>query len=126
MVSIYCLIDPRNDKPFYVGATEKPKTRLSGHITRAKSTLEFAIDIKNTNGLKYFPQSRKTLIICDILDSGTRPKLVILYECSPYCVQFYETFFYLALSSQGFDLHQEIEKRYHSKKYEHPNRPKRK
>ena len=31
---IYVLVDPRNNKPFYVGSTSNPKRRMTEHNTR--------------------------------------------------------------------------------------------
>lgn len=44
MTSIYVLIHPISERPFYVGKTTKPlKTRLSGHISEATNQLNWSI-----------------------------------------------------------------------------------
>lgn len=66
MINIYCLIDPRNNKPFYVGATKhKVNIRLSGHINEAKS---------------YLPKhwSDKQKLINELLSEGKKPRTRLL------------------------------------------------
>lgn len=101
MINIYCLIDPRNNKPFYVGATIQPiETRLSGHISEI-----------GTYSQKY--RSDKMVCIAQLMNIGKRPKVRLLLSTSIYAVDFYEYFFYLMFIHQGYDLYQDNNRFYY-------------
>jgi hypothetical protein len=103
MINIYCLIDPRNKQPFYVGATNGSiYVRLSGHITECKTYLP-----------RYW--SSKQHYMNDILIAGLKPKTRLLHTCSIHEAEHYELFFYNLLLSQGFKLLQKIPSGYKSK-----------
>lgn len=92
MIKIYCLIDPRNNKPFYVGATKcRLYNRLSNHINECKTLLP-----------EYW--SSKHRLINEIKESGNRPVIHLIYECPKYATDHYERFFFNMLKGQGFDL----------------------
>lgn len=98
MIKIYCLVDPRNNKPFYVGATKTLlKNRLSGHISAAFSFNENIYTAK-------FSASKKHYLIKELINSGIRPNIHQLYTCDIYSVDYYEQFFHELLVSQGFEL----------------------
>lgn len=103
MIHIYCLIDPRNKTPFYVGATKASiYVRLSNHINECKT---------------YLPHywSKKQQRINDILLSGNRPKTKLLHKCSIHETEHYELFFYEMFIQQGFELLQNKPAGYKSK-----------
>lgn len=91
MYRVYCLIDPLDKKPFYVGATATPLTaRLSGHINEVKTYC--------------WQRSEKILHIENILKSNRRPKVRLLIIATLHSVDHYEKFFYDLLIKQGFTL----------------------
>lgn len=99
MIHIYCLIDPRNNKPFYVGATKMPlKNRLSAHIHTANSYRHNKYSIMYTNSCK------KNNTIKDIISFSQRPKIELLKHCTNAEAEYYEYFFFKALVNQGFDI----------------------
>lgn len=64
-INVYALVNPLNNKIFYVGATSSPENvRLSAHCS----------EIGN---------NAKGEIICSILDAGERPILMILEQDVP-------------------------------------------
>lgn len=105
-INIYCLIDPSNDAPFYVGATKyEINKRLKEHL---RETL-----------YKVHCFSPKELKIREILGYGAKPLIKLLYVCSLYDVNFYEPFFYNMLINQNFTLLQHVNSfGYHHKKKE--------
>lgn len=91
-VNIYCLLDPRSNKPFYVGCTNgKLSTRLSAHIT----------EIKTYTGNR---RSKKQEYIAEMIEQGIRPTILLLclsdLEVADHCEEFY----YLAFKRAGFEL----------------------
>jgi hypothetical protein len=95
MVHIYCLIDPRTNKPFYVGATSgKLNIRLSSHLSDCRLT---PVDRHNN----------KMKLIRNILDSGKRPKIRLLQSVTLHEADHYEKFFFTLLRQQGFELLQQ-------------------
>ena len=66
MTHIYGLIDPRDRTLFYVGRSNRPKTRLDSHVKEAKDGSNHA----------------KSLRIREILAAGVRPELVVLETVS--------------------------------------------
>lgn len=100
MIRIYCLVDPRNDKPFYVGATNGPlNKRLSGHIKAAK-------DYRLSPWLQMYPpiSSKKAALIMDILASNTKPSIRELIIIPKIATNDYEKFFYEMFETQGFKM----------------------
>jgi hypothetical protein len=114
MIKIYCLADPRDNKPFYVGATTNTKSRLTGHINQAKFSREKAEMFDKGNAIRFFPFLQKAKLICDILDAGFKPTLSVLYFTDKKSVQYHERFFCEMFINQGFDLKQEIDRKYPS------------
>lgn len=97
MMQIYCLVDPRNNCPFYVGATKVLlTTRLSGHINEA---MHF---IPNKFVLQY--SHKKHYLIKELIDSDLRPRIDLLYISPLFAVEYYESFFHDMLKMQGFKL----------------------
>lgn len=102
-VSIYCLIDPRTDKPFYVGCTKvKLSDRLSQHMHEARNNF-----IINANGfcIDNYPERtfknvniRKCLVILEILLHGKKPIIKLLKSCHFDKSDHYEKFYYYKLS----------------------------
>lgn len=91
-INIYCLVDPRNNLPFYVGATKQSiNIRLSGHINEVKTYLPNFWSVKQ----KFMHQ---------LLSEGKRPKTRLLLKVDIYEVDFYEKFFYDVFIKQGFTL----------------------
>lgn len=92
MIQIYCLINPHNNRPFYVGATKLDlSNRLSVHITESKSILPI-----------YW--NRKHYLMNYLISTNKRPRIRLLYTCSLIEVDYYEEFFYKMFISQGFRL----------------------
>lgn len=92
MINIYCLVDPRDGKPFYVGATNcRLNTRLSGHISESKTILP-----------QYW--NNKNKLINSILRDGKRPRIRLLKVATMGSVDHYEFFFYSMLTQHGFVL----------------------
>lgn len=85
--SIYVLIDPRNEKPFYVGATIRPlKDRLREHISS---------------------QSRlRVLLLREIMKAGLKPEIRTLKTSSTKTVDYWERFYYEKLLKEGNILYQ--------------------
>lgn len=69
-VFIYCLINPINKKPFYVGASTNPKKRLNGHM-------QIATKMPFAKG-NIYSERRKLMI--KILSKGKKPILKIIEE----------------------------------------------
>jgi hypothetical protein len=67
MISIYHLIDPRDNKPFYVGQSVDPETRRVTHIITRKSVLH------GNSGL-----TPTQVRISDICDAGLKPDLDVI------------------------------------------------
>lgn len=98
MIQIYCLVDPRNKRPFYVGATVVPlKNRLSAHIHEA---INFRT---NKYAIKYTSYKKHQLIM-DLNKAGLKPIIDPLYICDINSVDHYEPFFHQILTNHGFDL----------------------
>lgn len=98
MYKIYCLVDPRDNKPFYVGATKrKLNLRLTGHIQDIRC---FRPD----------DMSAKKILITSILKEGLRPIIRLLVETEKDYVDTYERMFYDILTKQGFNLLQSANK----------------
>lgn len=97
MIQIYCLVDPRDNKPFYVGATKVLlKERLSGHIS---DTTSYSFVLKNCPDKRH---GKKHDIIMDILENNLKPRIDLIYCCDIHCAEFYEQFFFYMLLAQGF------------------------
>lgn len=104
MVSIYCLVDPRNNRPFYVGATRsKLNNRLSGHLVTAKDSIKYHNPYSQdktalNKGILFLEIMRKT---------GKKPRIVELLRVQSIEADHYEKFFYLMFKNQGFILFQQ-------------------
>lgn len=99
MIQIYCLVDPRNNKPFYVGATKVLlKERLSGHIS---DTTSYSFVLKNCPDKHH---GKKHDIILDILECSSKPRIDLIYCCDIHSAEFYEQFFFHMLLAQGFQI----------------------
>ena len=98
MISIYCLINPIDGKPFYVGATKfELRLRLFGHIGYANSCPK--------NG-----GNEKNVLILDLIKNGLRPEIKWLHSTDIHGVDYWENYFYTMLSNQGFCLLQRVPK----------------
>lgn len=101
MVTIYCLVDPRNDKPFYVGATRsKLNTRLSHHLLTARENIKY----QNPYDLNSIALSKAFLIQEIIRITNKRPRIIKLLTVQSIEVNHYEKFFYQMFLAQGFIL----------------------
>lgn len=104
LYKIYCLIDPRTDSIFYVGATKVLlRTRLSGHIS----------DSKLLSGGAIF--NRRSERINEIINIGNRPVIKLLGATSLEKVDRLEAFFYKKYLRDGHDLLQSPDKFFYSK-----------
>ena len=101
--TIYCLIDPRNDTPYYVGAMKNGKypldQRLRGHISHANCE-RYLINRAN----KYV--SDRLRIVYDLELENNRPTIKALLVVTANNVDFCEALGYEYLTSLGFVLHQ--------------------
>lgn len=95
MITIYCLVNPITNRPFYVGATKSNlSARLSAHINESKAILPI-----------YW--NRKNYLINYIISLNKRPIITPLHKCALFEVDHYEQLFYNVLTQQGFKLLQE-------------------
>ena len=67
IVYIYGLVDPRNDKIFYIGFTQYLKQRFNAHL--------------NIDGYKREKNTYKNNVIRKILNLGLKPQMIILDSC---------------------------------------------
>lgn len=94
---VYVLINPIDMKPFYVGKTNNPKSRLNSHIRDAKKM------IQNINKCK---------LILDILEKGIKPILRIIEWCfntdvverEKYWIKYYRRIVKLVNKSEGGEI----------------------
>jgi hypothetical protein len=92
MIYIYCLFDPRNGRPFYVGATcYRLNIRLANHINE-----------RNVYSRRVW--SKKMQFIDGMMCAGVRPKVRLLYVSNIDTVDHYERFFHEMLVQQGYAL----------------------
>lgn len=90
MVTIYVLINPFNNEPFYVGSTKcKLAARLSGHINGMEGT------------------KQKKALIKLIKMEGLRVEIMPLLVCSEMAAIKCETHIYNLLIQEGYILYQE-------------------
>lgn len=106
MITIYCLICPFTERPFYVGATKlELKMRLKQHIQSAAKHKEW---MKYThNELKHFPRQRRSVVINLLLNSNIKPDIIELFKCTAIEADYYEEFFYKHFQKNGYYLHQD-------------------
>lgn len=91
MINIYCLINPINNKPFYVGATKgRLSYRLYCHVKESANPL--------------YNHTMKAIVINEIIDRGYKVKIDLLLSCHLTASDFYEKFFYDMLLMQGYSL----------------------
>lgn len=93
-IYIYCLVDPRNHKPFYVGATSDLKSRMAAH---RKSTPGNRI---NENCIT----NRRAKKIVSILNSGHEIQVVVLKICVPRRAAKWEVYYYSLFADRGEKL----------------------
>lgn len=91
-VKIYCLVDPRTERPFYVGATSRElKYRLNEHI---KEELDRGI------------RGKKAELIKQILTAGYLPQIKLIKEVKYDDVDKCEAFYIKKFIRNGFELFQ--------------------
>lgn len=101
MINIYCLVDPRNNTPFYVGSTKrKLSLRLSGHISDSKGVFGLRPYKDNVLYVGY----QKKLYIQSIINGGNKPQIVLLCSVAPHLTDLFEKYFYSYFKSQNIDL----------------------
>lgn len=88
VVYIYALINPLNNKIFYVGASINPLLRVRDHYS------DSAIP------------TPKSGLIKKIKDSGRKPKYVILKQTTVKYASKWEKFFYNKCKNEGCIMHQ--------------------
>jgi hypothetical protein len=102
---IYCLINPIDGKPFYVGATRNDlKVRLSEHIS---------CRLYHGGFLK-----QRMKLIRKIIKKGMKPEIKLLKTVVKN-VDYHEAFFYRKLKRQGFELLQRHDRFFYSKQEKH-------
>jgi len=91
MVTIYALINPFNNEPFYVGSTNQKRltSRLSGHLHGQEGT-----------------KQKKDLIKL-IKSEGLKVEIMPLLVCSEKAAIKCETHIYQLLIKEGYILYQE-------------------
>lgn len=95
-IKIYCLVNPVNEYPFYVGATNgNLNVRLSAHLSEVAGDLFY---------YWFSPPGLKHYVLREFIDRGIKPTIVLLHTCTIHDVDYYERFFYNLLISQGFLL----------------------
>lgn len=101
MVNIYCLVDPRNDYPFYVGATIKTiRERCMQHCCGLNKVI-------NWRPQRFYPLDlKKKLLINEIFLAGFKTNVVLLAQVSDEVAHIYEAYFYNILNNQGYALFQ--------------------
>lgn len=107
-VKIYCLIDPRTDKPFYVGSTKmKLNHRLNMHCA----------------SLWYYPGkkvvAKRHAFITKMKKAGFRPIIKLLREVDFNKVDWNERYFYNKYLKSGFKLLQSCQFEYQKNKQKH-------
>lgn len=98
MVSIYALVDPRNNKPFYVGATIDPLVRFNEH----KAFNEISQFYENPDSVLVMKNKK----VRGIYKSGRELKMVILAVVEFDDVDKTEKMFYNAFINLGFKMTQ--------------------
>ena len=86
---IYALVCPKTNQVRYVGKTDKPKTRLSAHISTSK---------------RMKVKSPLALWIVGLLSEGLRPTLTVLRELTGGNYRFWEAFHYQEYANSGLLL----------------------
>jgi hypothetical protein len=95
MYIIYVLVDPRNNKPFYVGKTNSFDSRYSAHICN--------LDIRTIKTRKKTIERKE--LIKDIISNGYNVKMIPLFKNIPECtVNKFEHITYQLLKAQGYNL----------------------
>lgn len=99
MITIYCLVDPRNNKPFYVGATKiKLFARLCNHISEAR---EWS---RHPEMYQHGPTRPKQLLIILLLFIDVKPEIKELARITAKEADHYEKFFHDMFIKQGFPM----------------------
>ena len=100
MVNIYCLIDPRNEKPFYVGATRLlPTLRLSCHLSSAKRYAK-----KLSRDKSETISGKKHELIHQIVSANLLPIIKVLEIANEDIAGAAESKHYFKLIQSGYDL----------------------
>lgn len=99
MITIYCLLDPRTNSLFYVGATVCAlSTRLSGHIVTARQY------IKNPPFRTDTISGDKHRLIIELVSNGLKPDIMelarVIDEMADHC----EKLFYEVFTQQGYRM----------------------
>lgn len=92
---VYLLVDPRDKVPFYVGKTEKPVDRISGHITDGRKC-------------RIIGAGTKASIIKEILESGNEPIMRIIEVTTNRYVDERELSWYDLLINRGYKITGEV------------------
>lgn len=94
MISIYHLIDPRDDKPFYVGQSANPDQRLAGHKNSRKTVHKHNAGLTPTQ-----------IRLCEIYDADLKPSLKIVETGLSFAeARESEHKWVLRLTAQGYKL----------------------
>lgn len=103
MVTIYALINPFNNEPFYVGSTVNPTARLKMHITCKEGTKE------------------KRQLVEYIRNSNKRIELLPLLVCSEMAAAKCEHKIYELLIKAGYCLYNDRARANTRQRYYDPN-----
>lgn len=86
---IYTLINPTDDKTFYVGCSVDPNARLSGHLAEIER------------------RDKRALYIAEMMDKGIKPKMKIIDSIDASCftiARYLEQYWILRYRNQGIKL----------------------
>lgn len=99
MVTIYALIDLRTNEPFYVGASNNMKQRISCHIRDAIGNKEQ----RRHGSTATFSRHQ---VINELLGEGIELEYVSLLVVPPHAANKCEKYIYTLLIKHGFTLYQ--------------------
>lgn len=92
---VYCLVDPRTDKPFYIGTTyRKLSERLHGHIADSKITVY-------KKGTILF---ERCTFIRDMINEGFKPVPKLLFIANMTTANLLEGYVYRYFTKLGYNL----------------------
>jgi len=98
MVTIYALIDPRNDSPFYIGSTNcLLENRLSSHLMESRLNI-------TDNSRDHTKLKRQR--IRNIIKDGYKLLIIPLLVCPDSAAVKAERYIYKLVQSNGYRLHQ--------------------
>ena len=113
MITIYCLLHPVTNIPFYIGATKSAlNIRLMQHVNAAKKQHK-DWDGCHDDILRQFPHKRKNVFIKNIINvNNKKPIIKPLLQCNKNMADYYEKLAFNSLILTSYGIYQET-KRFH-------------